>query len=406
MAGPPLPPSRKRGGRRRKKKSSKGLVVLALVTFLINILFCWTAWSLIQSRDQEGPAAISLFYALPEPTSIVEPSPTPTKVVLALPTPDRPQPTRLSLADVTSGLIRPTATPTPIPAARPASAPAPEPTATPQPGIDHVIIISIDGLRPDALFVAEAPTLDRFIARGAYCPTAQTVLNSTTLPSHASMLTGMIPEKHGLLWNGPYIGWPGLNGPTLFTVAHEAGLSTAMVFGKQKMNYMIVRDEVGQLLGGDTHDPEVKNWAIEVIQKGLPNLLFIHFPDVDRVGHSYGWMSENQLQSIHYVDGLISEIEAALASGGYLERTLLIISADHGGHSFTHGDDSPEDRTIPWLAVGPGVPAGLTLTRNVNTYDTAATALYALNLPIPGTWDGKPVLEIFPAGQPVASLRD
>jgi hypothetical protein len=51
--------------------------------------------------------------------------------------------------------------------------------------------------------------------------------------------------------------------------------------------------------------------------------------------------------------------------------------------------------TIPWLVVGPGVPAGVTLQREIITYDTAATALYAFGLPIPEVWDGQPVLEIF-----------
>ena len=45
--------------------------------------------------------------------------------------------------------------------------------------------------------------------------------------------------------------------------------------------------------------------------------------------------------------------------------------------------------------MNPGGPAGLTLTRRINTYDTAATALYALELPIPENWDGQPVMEIF-----------
>jgi len=127
----------------------------------------------------------------------------------------------------------------------------------------------------------------------------------------------------------------------------------------------------------------------------LPHILFIHFPDTDRVGHAYGWMSTNQLQSITFVDGLIGEILAALERGDYLDITLLIITADHGGHGLGHGDDAALDKTIPWLAVGPRVPAGVTLTRNINTYDTAATALYALELPIPEIWDGQPILEIF-----------
>jgi phosphopentomutase len=211
------------------------------------------------------------------------------------------------------------------------------------------------------------------------------------------MTTGMTPEKHGLTWGMPYIGWPGINGPTLFSVAHAAGFSTAMAFGKHKLRYMILPNSVDKLFGEDTHDLEVKNEAVKMIEEGMPNVLFIHFPDTDRVGHAFGWMSDNQLFAVDYTDALIGEIVDTLEAGGYLPNTLLIITADHGGQGKGHGDDSPLDRTIPWLAVGPGVPEGVILNSPINTYDTAATALYALKLPIPENWDGKPVLEIFPA---------
>ncbi|GAB4446793.1 MAG: hypothetical protein Fur0044_42900 [Anaerolineae bacterium] len=268
-------------------------------------------------------------------------------------------------------------------------------TAPAETKIQHVVIISIDGLRPDALLAADAPTLDSLIIAGAYSPNAQTVKISETLPSHASMVSGVIPERHGILWGVPYIGWPGMNGPTMFSVAHEAGLSTAMVFGKDKLHYLALPNSVDQCLGSDTHDPEIRDNAIKVIQAGLPHLMFVHFPDVDRVGHGYGWMSPNQFLAITFVDNLIGELLLELEKGGYLNSTLLIVTSDHGGHGFRHGDDSPIDRTIPWLAVGPGVKQGVTLSSSINTYDTAATVLYALELPIPEDWDGKPVTEIF-----------
>ena len=145
----------------------------------------------------------------------------------------------------------------------------------------------------------------------------------------------------------------------------------------------------------DAHDPEVLEEALEIIQEAMPNVLFIHFPDTDRVGHEYGWMSENYLYAVNHMDQSIGEVVAALDSEGYLETTLLILTADHGGHDRKHGLDCPEDRTIPWLAVGPGVPQGVTLTSHVNIYDTAATAAQAFNLPIPERWDGRPVMEIF-----------
>jgi arylsulfatase A-like enzyme len=106
-------------------------------------------------------------------------------------------------------------------------------------------------------------------------------------------------------------------------------------------------------------------------------------------------MSAGQLTIISMTDSLLGEIVAALETGGYTQNTLLIITADHGGLEQQHGGDSPEETTIPWLAVGPGVPAGLTLNTPIVIYDTAATALYALNLPIPQAWDGRPILELF-----------
>jgi predicted AlkP superfamily pyrophosphatase or phosphodiesterase len=253
-------------------------------------------------------------------------------------------------------------------------------------------------MRPEALDQAAAPTLHALRAGGAYSPQAKAVLPSDTLANHASMLGGMTPEKHGVIWNfyTPELGK--VKGPTLFSVAHEAGLRTAFVTGKFKMDHLILPNSVDQLVydPADLNDQQVKERAVELIRGGLPQVLFIHFPDVDRAGHESGWMSANQLQTLARVDGYVGEIVAALEAGGYLPQTLLIVTADHGGGSDgTHGSDLPEDTTVPWLAVGPGVPAGLSLTAPIMMYDTAATVLYALTLPIPEIWDGRPVLPIF-----------
>ncbi len=331
-------------------------------------------------------------FTLPEPTFTPEPTSTPTRVNNTPTSTLTPSPTATSFLTATD---TPASTPTPLSTATNPPTATLTPTLVTESGIKHVVIISIDGLRPDALDLANTPILDNLRAKGAYSPKAQTIPNSVTLPSHASMLTGMVEDKHGIHWGLPYIGWPGMNGPTVFSVAHDAGLSTAMAFGKEKLNYTILPNSVDKCFGKDAHDSEVKDQAIEFIEEGLPNLFFIHFPDNDRVGHAYGWVSENQLYAINYVDGLIGELLTALDSGGYLNNTLLIVTADHGGHGQGHGDDAPLDRTIPWLAVGPGVPQGVTLGSAINTYDTAATAAYALELPIPEKWDGKPILEIF-----------
>ena len=291
--------------------NSRSPLAWLFVTVLVcaNVATLLTLWGLISSQGKasellQPPSTSSPNgFLWPEPTLAIEPTSTATRVVLYLPTATR--------------------TPTPLPTQAPtATSPPPvtivtAPTDVPaQAESKRVIIISIDGLRPDALDLADTPTLDNLKAKGVYNPNAQTVPLSVTLPSHASMLSGMVPEKHGIVWGLPYIGWPGMNGPTLFSVAHEAGLSTAMVFGKEKLNHLVLPNSVDKLFGADTEDTEIKNRAVEFIEAGLPDVLFIHFPDTDRVGHTFGWMSANQLQSITFVDGLIGEIVAALESGG------------------------------------------------------------------------------------------
>jgi predicted AlkP superfamily pyrophosphatase or phosphodiesterase len=275
-------------------------------------------------------------------------------------------------------------------------------TGVPTPGptpcscqLEHIIIISIDGLRPDALRLADTPNLDALIAAGAYSDKAQAVLPSVTLVNHASMLGGMEPAKHGITWNveNPELGQ--INGPTLFSLAHEAGLRTAMVVGKPKLDHLVLPNSVDDYNYAGYLDQQVIKQAIALIETDLPDLLFIHLPDVDSAGHLTGWMSPGQLQTISLSDGLIGQLMATLKARAYLDSTLLIITADHGGNGLAHGSDSPEDTTIPWLAVGPGVRAGLKIESDIVIYDTAATALHALQLPIPEIWDGQPVLEIF-----------
>ena len=257
------------------------------------------------------------------------------------------------------------------------------------------MIISIDGLRPDAWEAASTPGLDALRTAGAYSAAVQAVLPSVTLVNHASMLSGMVPDKHGIDWNFADSTRGKIKGPTLFSVAHEAGFSTAMVVGKPKLDHLNLPGSVDTFIYAGYTDQQVTDQALELIAAGLPDVFFVHLPDVDSAGHLTGWMSTAQLSTLELTDSLINNIVTALADGGYLENALLIVTADHGGSGFRHGSDSLEDMTVPWLALGPRVSPGRTLTSNISTVDTAATALYALNLPIPPEWDGQPVLEIF-----------
>ncbi len=306
-------------------------------------------------------------------------------------------PTATPSATMTSPPPSPTPTATASPSLTPTPTLTPEPVATSEPAsIERVVIISVDGLRPDALTEADTPVFDSLRAWGAYHPAAQAVLPSVTLVNHASMLGGMSPAGHGISWNvsNPDLGY--INGPTVFSVLKAAGLTTALVSGKPKLQHVAIPDTVDHYIYAGFLDTQVVQETLALLQRAQPHLLVLHLPDVDSAGHAMGWMTETQLWTVSQTDALVGQIVAALQMQGLWKSTLLILTSDHGGEGKAHGPDTPANVLIPWLAVGPGVPPNLTLTEELVIYDTAATVLHAFDLPIPENWDGRPVLEIFP----------
>jgi arylsulfatase A-like enzyme len=228
---------------------------------------------------------------------------------------------------------------------------------------------------------------------GAFTLNAQTVYRSVTLISHASMLTGVCPSKHGVYWNDylPQLGYA--QGTDIFDLAHANGLQTVMYVGKEKMVQLTEPSSVDIYRYINDRDLVIAEELINEFPQDF-GVLFIHFPLVDGMGHEHGWLSPEQLSVAFRADEALGMILAELDARGLRDETLIIISADHGGSGTSHGSDFPEDMTIPWIASGPGIQPGR-LTTPVNTMDTAATAAFVLDLPIPDEWDGVPVYEAF-----------
>ena len=95
---------------------------------------------------------------------------------------------------------------------------------------DNVVIIMVDGLRPDALKQAKTPALEGLIKRGSSTMKAQTVTPSLTLPAFASMLTGLPVEQHGVDWNEYEAPRGFLKSPTVFEIATFNGSKWGAVF--------------------------------------------------------------------------------------------------------------------------------------------------------------------------------
>jgi len=241
------------------------------------------------------------------------------------------------------------------------------------------------------------PNLLALMQSSAYSLSAQTVYPSVTLVSHASMLGGVCPAKHGVDWND-YLPERGYAiGTDLFDLAHAAGLKTYAYVTKKKLEQLTEPASFDRFVFVNDRDTVLTERLISEFPQDF-GVLFLHFGITDGMGHSYGWLSSEQLSVLFRADEALKRILDELDARGLRAETLIIITADHGGHASTHGSNSPEDMTIPWIANGPGIQPKA-LTTPIQTTDTAATAAFALGLPIPADWDGVPVYEAF--GLPV-----
>lgn len=264
--------------------------------------------------------------------------------------------------------------------------------------IEHVVILGLDGARPDALQQGAGPVLKRLIASGTVCWNAQAELPSVTQVNWASTLTGSRPETHGIATHPvtrEELAGMHLRVPTIFEVITASGGTTVAFLGHWKLYPVETGDPPRATF---IHSPyegrRVAPMAAAWIKEHRPTLAFIWMGDLDGVGHAHGWMSAEQIQRVTELDDAIGLIVESLVDAGMWDRTLLLISSDHGGSGRSHGEGTAEDRTIPWIAVGPGIEAGQVITREMSTCDTAPTALAALGLTIPEEWDGRPVSEV------------
>ncbi|MEX0776487.1 MAG: alkaline phosphatase family protein [Phycisphaeraceae bacterium] len=306
----------------------------------------------------------------------------------------------------------PAATPpaaTPTPAATPAPAPAaPALPAPPAPNLAdpagrRILIISVDGLRPDLMLRGDTPRMRSLLDQASFTCWAQTTQVSITLPSHVSMLTGVEPKKHAITWNDdrelPPDTWPQY--PTIFELAKQAGYSTAMIAGKLKFKVLL---KPGTLdwsyvpTTGKATDTAVGDEAVRVLREHQPQVMFVHFAEPDGAGHKYGWSSPEQMKTIAGADVQIGRLLDTLSDLKLRDATWIIVTADHGGAGKGHGANDPRSLHIPWIITGPGIKAGQDLTIHkelvVHTEDTFATACWLLTIPQPADIQGRPVVQV------------
>lgn len=266
--------------------------------------------------------------------------------------------------------------------------------------IDRVLIISIDGLRPDLLLRAYMPRVRGLCSSGCFTFWAETTPEAYTLPCHVTMLTGVSPEKHGVTWNN-YIEESYPNVPTLFEVARQAGYSTALATGKMKF---IVFTRPGTLdhsyLPPDepVSDSFVASRAESLLREHRPQVMFVHLPGVDTAGHEFGWGTTEQIAAIEQADAAVGLILDVLSDLKLESSTLVLLTSDHGGAAKKHDTNDPRSHFIPWIASGPGLRKDFDLTLHndlrIRIEDTHATACAFLGIDPGSDCEGKPVLRL------------
>ena len=229
------------------------------------------------------------------------------------------------------------------------------------------------------------------IARGGtYTLEARTVTPSHTTPAHASMLSGFSPRIHGIEWDS-YKPEKTIAVPTLLSIARQASLQTTMIVGKRKLLHMAPEGGLFIPIDNGDEDAKIIREATGRAHAGW-DILFVHLPQVDLIGHDKGWMSPQYLARVNTTDALLAGFLRALPWDA-----TVFITADHGGLDKDHDADRPENKLIPWIVTGPTIAQGKVLKSPaqspIRTMDTAVTAASILGLFLPSNVEGKVILD-------------
>lgn len=260
------------------------------------------------------------------------------------------------------------------------------------------IIITIDGLRPDALSKTHTPILYALIKENSYTLKAETIKPSMTIPAHTSLITGLTPKKHKSYLDSWSDAGSYLKADTIFCIAENRGMKTAMFVGKDKLKYLAKPGCVNHFFSSEGSSKRIQDIVSKFskfFKKEKPELTLLHFPEPDLTGHRHAWMTDKYFTALKNVDVAIGDVIEVINVTGVYNHTLIVVTSDHGGKNRGHGGTHRENMRIPWVALGDRVKRKHKIKKQVMIYDTAPTVLLALGIEPSNNWDGVPIKEIF-----------
>lgn len=260
--------------------------------------------------------------------------------------------------------------------------PTPRPTPAAQAPGHIAILVTIDGLMPEAYTAPDAnglavPTLRRIVREGAWARSAQPVMPTVTYPTHTTLATGVLPVRHGIVSNRAFDpleknqgGWrwyaEDIRATTLWQAAEKSGKRAALlqwpVAAGARVHWLVTEywrakttedqklvralSTPGLLeavarrvpdfwekaypdaeLLDDRRMIDVASYLLEV---GPPDLLMIHLPAVDAFEHDRGVWSAEVRSAIEDMDHQLARLIAECKERGLWSRVALFVVSDHG----------------------------------------------------------------------------
>ena len=248
-----------------------------------------------------------------------------------------------------------------------------------------VLLISVDGMKPEAILDAQShglkvPNLRAFMADGAYANRVRGVLPTLTYPSHTTLLTGASPARHGIIDNTTFDpllknaqGWywyaEDIKVPTLWDAAAAAHLKTANVYWPVSVGAKITYNlpqiwrtgsdddlklqralstagleqelsaELGRYPGGMEEavaDDEIRaRFAIRLLEKKHPSFFTVYLTGLDTEEHASGPFSPKSNETLERLDSLVGSLRAAAEKAAPGRATICVVS-DHGFAAVEH----------------------------------------------------------------------
>lgn len=210
-----------------------------------------------------------------------------------------------------------------------------------------VLLISIDGFTPTYLELYAPPFLSQLVKKGAYSTHMKPVFPSKTFPNHISIVTGVYPQKHGIVHNSFY--HPIINrdyrfglgkedsrwvtGKPIWTLAEQHGITAATYFWPESEGkidgilptYMVPYDGS---VPNDMRLSQIVDW-LSLPKAQQPQFMTTYFSVVDSAGHGFGIHSEQAKTAVMEVDAALDNFYQTLVDKNLTDLDIIIVS-DHG----------------------------------------------------------------------------